>query len=233
MRVFGYTLVNDVSARDLQWRAIADVLRQGPGHLLPHRPVDRRPCVPRRRRRSGLHIGARVNGEDRQSDSTSELIFGVARIVVGALEGNHAGARGPDRDRDARRLRLPDGADAVPRTGRRGRDLGRGNRQPREPGSGMGESRDEGHGQALLDGQSGRRERTHDGDRSRGARSAHDHRRHRQDRGQRRRQRLHARAGHDRGVGAIAQATGETPARWRSASRWSGRAARKGCCRRT
>jgi 2-keto-4-pentenoate hydratase/2-oxohepta-3-ene-1,7-dioic acid hydratase in catechol pathway len=30
---------------------------------------------------SGIQIGARVNGEERQSDTTSELIFGVARIV--------------------------------------------------------------------------------------------------------------------------------------------------------
>jgi 2-keto-4-pentenoate hydratase/2-oxohepta-3-ene-1,7-dioic acid hydratase in catechol pathway len=86
-RVFGYTLVNDVSARDLQWRSSQMFFGKGQDTYCPMGPwiVDRASLGSGDG--SGVHIGARVNDEDRQSDSTSELIFGVARIVSELSKG--------------------------------------------------------------------------------------------------------------------------------------------------
>ncbi len=85
--VFGYTLVNDVSARDLQWRSTQMFFGKGQDTYCPVGPwiVDRVSLGAGDG--SGVHIGARVNGEERQSDSTSELIFGVARIVSELSKG--------------------------------------------------------------------------------------------------------------------------------------------------
>jgi 2-keto-4-pentenoate hydratase/2-oxohepta-3-ene-1,7-dioic acid hydratase in catechol pathway len=86
-RVFGYTLVNDVSARDLQWRSTQMFFGKGQDTYCPVGPwiVDRASLGSGDG--SGIHIGARVNGEERQSDTTSELIFGVARIVSELSKG--------------------------------------------------------------------------------------------------------------------------------------------------
>jgi 2-keto-4-pentenoate hydratase/2-oxohepta-3-ene-1,7-dioic acid hydratase in catechol pathway len=85
--VFGYTLVNDVSARDLQWRSTQMFFGKGQDTYCPVGPwiVDRASLGAGDG--SGVHIGARVNGEERQSDTTSELIFGVARIVSELSKG--------------------------------------------------------------------------------------------------------------------------------------------------
>jgi 2-keto-4-pentenoate hydratase/2-oxohepta-3-ene-1,7-dioic acid hydratase in catechol pathway len=86
-RVFGYTLVNDVSARDLQWRSTQMFFGKGQDTYCPVGPwiVDRASLGTGDG--SGIHLGARVNGEERQSDTTSELIFGVSRIVSELSKG--------------------------------------------------------------------------------------------------------------------------------------------------
>jgi 2-keto-4-pentenoate hydratase/2-oxohepta-3-ene-1,7-dioic acid hydratase in catechol pathway len=85
--VFGYTLVNDVSARDLQWRSTQMFFGKGQDTYCPVGPwiVDRASLGTGDG--SGINIGARVNGEERQADSTSELIFGVGRIVSELSKG--------------------------------------------------------------------------------------------------------------------------------------------------
>lgn len=83
--VFGYTLVNDVSARDVQWRTSQMFIGKGLDTYCPMGPwiVDRAELGDA----SGLGIGCRVNGEDRQHDSTSQLIFGISRIVAELSRG--------------------------------------------------------------------------------------------------------------------------------------------------
>jgi 2-keto-4-pentenoate hydratase/2-oxohepta-3-ene-1,7-dioic acid hydratase in catechol pathway len=85
--VFGYTLVNDVSARDLQWRSSQMFFGKGQDTYCPVGPwiVDRDSLG--KGDGSGIHLGARVNGEERQSDTSSALIFGVARIVSELSKG--------------------------------------------------------------------------------------------------------------------------------------------------
>ena len=83
--VFGYTLINDVSARDVQWRSSQMFIGKGLDTYCPIGPwiVERSDLGDA----SGLDIGCRVNGEDRQRDSTSSLVFGVARIVAELSRG--------------------------------------------------------------------------------------------------------------------------------------------------
>ena len=63
--VWGYTIVNDVTARDLQGRHRQWLLGKSHGHVLPDGAVG----GDRRRGRSGRHAGIRcwVNGELRQN----------------------------------------------------------------------------------------------------------------------------------------------------------------------
>ena len=83
--VFGYTLINDVSARDVQWRTSQMFIGKGLDTYCPMGPwiVDRAELGDA----SGLAIGCRVNGEVRQRDTTSSLIFGTARIVAELSRG--------------------------------------------------------------------------------------------------------------------------------------------------
>jgi 5-carboxymethyl-2-hydroxymuconate isomerase len=80
--VAGYTVANDVTARDLQ-RSDGQWLRaKGFDTFCPLLPV----VVPVAELGdgSGLRIVQRLNGETLQDSSTSELIFGVARLVAHA-----------------------------------------------------------------------------------------------------------------------------------------------------
>ena len=77
--VFGYTLVNDVSARDLQF---------GDGQWVRGKSLDGfaplGPFVTTRDEVAdvqSLHIEGRLNGEVMQSSDTSKMIFGVAYLV--------------------------------------------------------------------------------------------------------------------------------------------------------
>lgn len=78
-RIAGYTIVNDLSARDLQWRlgqwtrgkAIDGFLPMGPWLVTPEGVADPQ----------DLPIRTWVNGELRQESSTSRMIFGVNELV--------------------------------------------------------------------------------------------------------------------------------------------------------
>ncbi|MBV9928596.1 MAG: fumarylacetoacetate hydrolase family protein [Acidobacteria bacterium] len=77
--VFGYTLINDVSARDLQF---------GDGQWVRGKSLDGfAPLGPFVTTRDevgdvqSLHIEGRLNGEVMQSSNTSKMIFGVAHLI--------------------------------------------------------------------------------------------------------------------------------------------------------
>lgn len=83
-RIAGYLPVNDLSARDLQWRlgqwtrgkAIDGFLPTGPWLVTPDDVGDPH----------DLPVRTRVNGELRQDSSTSQMIFGVAQLVSSISE---------------------------------------------------------------------------------------------------------------------------------------------------
>ena len=77
--VFGYTLINDVSARDLQFGDGQWVRGKGLDGFAPLGPyVTTRDEI---KDVQSLHIEGRLNGEVMQSSNTSKMIFGVAHLV--------------------------------------------------------------------------------------------------------------------------------------------------------
>jgi 2-keto-4-pentenoate hydratase/2-oxohepta-3-ene-1,7-dioic acid hydratase in catechol pathway len=78
--VLGYTCANDVSERVIQ-RVEMDqgalLVGKGFDSFCPLGPVVATDLDP-----TNLNIGARVNGETRQSSSTSDLLFGVADLIA-------------------------------------------------------------------------------------------------------------------------------------------------------
>ena len=83
--VFGYTLVNDVSARDVQWRTSQMFIGKGLDTYCPMGPW----IVARGGSRdwSAFELVCRVNGEERQRDSTANMIFSVPRIIAELSKG--------------------------------------------------------------------------------------------------------------------------------------------------
>jgi 2-keto-4-pentenoate hydratase/2-oxohepta-3-ene-1,7-dioic acid hydratase in catechol pathway len=83
--VFGYTLVNDVSARDLQWRTSQMFYGKGLDTFAPIGPwiADRSEIGDG----SDIELVCLVNGEERQRDSTKNLIFDAARIIAELSKG--------------------------------------------------------------------------------------------------------------------------------------------------
>jgi 2-keto-4-pentenoate hydratase/2-oxohepta-3-ene-1,7-dioic acid hydratase in catechol pathway len=83
--VFGFTLLNDVSARDLQWRTSQMFYGKGLDTFCPIGPwiVDRAEAGDGR----DIELICRVNGEERQRDSTSNMIFSVPRIIAELSKG--------------------------------------------------------------------------------------------------------------------------------------------------
>ena len=84
--VFGYTIANDVSARDLQFlegrqwyrgKSLDTFCPLGPWIVTRDDLGDAR----------GLRISLRVNGETKQSASTDQLLFGVPAIIASASSG--------------------------------------------------------------------------------------------------------------------------------------------------
>jgi len=77
--VFGYTLINDVSARDLQFGDGQWVRGKGLDGFAPLGPfITTRDEVADVQ---SLHIEGRLNGEVMQSSNTSKMIFGVAHLI--------------------------------------------------------------------------------------------------------------------------------------------------------
>jgi 2,4-didehydro-3-deoxy-L-rhamnonate hydrolase len=78
--VAGYTCVNDVSARDLQFRSSQWMLGKAIDTFLPMGPwlvtADEIPDP------QALRIGCRLNGEQVQDSSTEQMVFGVAELVA-------------------------------------------------------------------------------------------------------------------------------------------------------
>lgn len=74
--VFGYTCVNDVTARDLQAKDIQFTRAKGFDTFAPVGPVIETELDP-----GALEIKTTLNGEVKQHSSTSHLIFGVPHLV--------------------------------------------------------------------------------------------------------------------------------------------------------
>lgn len=79
--VFGYTVVNDVSARNLQFRGpgqwdlgkcVDEFCPYGPGIITKGDIADPQ----------NLDLRLSVNGEERQSSNTSNMIFGIASLIA-------------------------------------------------------------------------------------------------------------------------------------------------------
>ena len=83
--IFGYTIVNDVSARNLQTRHKQWYFGKSLDGFTPMGPcivsADEFAFPPKRR------IACRVNGELRQDSNTANLITGIADIIVMLSEG--------------------------------------------------------------------------------------------------------------------------------------------------
>jgi len=83
--VFGYTALNDVTARDLQrahiqWfkgKSLDDTCPIGPWIVSADEIGDPQ----------SLDIGIRIDGETKQASNTSQMIFGVAKIIASLSSG--------------------------------------------------------------------------------------------------------------------------------------------------
>ncbi|HSE36369.1 MAG TPA: fumarylacetoacetate hydrolase family protein [Blastocatellia bacterium] len=83
--VFGYTLINDVSARDLQFGDGQWVRGKGLDGFAPLGPfITTRDVIPDVQ---ALNIEGRLNGEVMQSSNTSKMIFNVAHLVSYISQG--------------------------------------------------------------------------------------------------------------------------------------------------
>ncbi|HEU5299652.1 MAG TPA: fumarylacetoacetate hydrolase family protein [bacterium] len=77
--VFGYTIMNDVTARDLQRRHNQWFKGKSLDTFAPMGPwIVHRSAVPNPQK---LALSMRINGEVRQSSSTASMIFSVARLI--------------------------------------------------------------------------------------------------------------------------------------------------------
>jgi 2-keto-4-pentenoate hydratase/2-oxohepta-3-ene-1,7-dioic acid hydratase in catechol pathway len=74
--VLGYSCVNDVTARDLQKKDTQFTRAKGFDTFCPFGPWIETELNP-----ANVRVEARVNGEKRQSGSTAEMIFPVARLI--------------------------------------------------------------------------------------------------------------------------------------------------------
>ena len=75
--IFGYTIVNDITARDLQ-KNINSFYRQKPGYDMPD---VRSLYISLVSDPQSLKVETRVNGELRQSGSTGDMIFPIAELI--------------------------------------------------------------------------------------------------------------------------------------------------------
>src|SRR3989454_12197369 len=77
--VFGYTILNDVSARDIQFKDNQITLGKGVDTFSPLGPevvtADEIPDP------QALHVSSHLNGEQMQSSPTSDMIFSAARLI--------------------------------------------------------------------------------------------------------------------------------------------------------
>ncbi len=83
--IFGYTIVNDVSARDLQWRASQFLYGKGQDTYCPMGPVivtaDEMPDL------ADTELELLVNGEVMQRESAGHMLFRPARVIAELSRG--------------------------------------------------------------------------------------------------------------------------------------------------
>src|SRR5207249_12239948 len=83
--VFGYTIMNDVTARDLQRRHQQWFKGKSLDTFAPLGPwIVHRPAIPDPQR---LRLRMRENGELRQNATTASMIFGVAQLIESLSAG--------------------------------------------------------------------------------------------------------------------------------------------------
>jgi 2-keto-4-pentenoate hydratase/2-oxohepta-3-ene-1,7-dioic acid hydratase in catechol pathway len=111
--IFGATIAGDITARDLQKKDGQWTRAKGMDTFCPTGPVVVTGLDPQ-----ALSIACRVNGELRQSGSTADMIFSVARVIAYASQvmtlepgdllvtGTPPGV-GPLRDGDALEIEVP------------------------------------------------------------------------------------------------------------------------------
>jgi len=75
--VFGYTCINDITARDLQIKDVQYTRAKGFDTFAPVGPVIETELDP-----SDLEISTFLNGDRRQHSRTSELIFNIPKLLV-------------------------------------------------------------------------------------------------------------------------------------------------------
>lgn len=83
--IFGYTIINDVSARDIQTRHKQWYFGKSLDGFLPMGP-----CIVTANEIAyppKLRILSRVNGEIRQDSNTSEMIFGISHVIGELSQG--------------------------------------------------------------------------------------------------------------------------------------------------
>ncbi len=81
--IFGYTIINDVTARDLQTKHVQWLLGKSLDTFCPMGPcilVATETVTP-------FHLETRVNGELRQSGNTDELIFSIPKLIATISQG--------------------------------------------------------------------------------------------------------------------------------------------------
>lgn len=76
--LFGYTVANDVTARDIQQREGESTRSKGYDTFCPLGPAVETELDPLER----LGVVCRVNGDVRQAGFTSDMVFGVAEILA-------------------------------------------------------------------------------------------------------------------------------------------------------
>jgi len=82
--VFGFTLIDEVSARDVQWRTSQMFIGKG---LDTYCPIGPWIVTSDDQDGSDVELTCRVNGDLRQLDSTSQLIFGLPQIIAELSKG--------------------------------------------------------------------------------------------------------------------------------------------------
>ena len=132
--VFGYTVINDVSARELQRRHKQFFIGKSLTGFCPMGP-----CIVTADEIEDPHdleLWCRVNGVEKQHSNTSYQIFSVAQQIRGLVARHVAGAGRHFGHRDAERRRFRAHAAGVPSAGRCGGVRGGRNRDDSQPGGG-------------------------------------------------------------------------------------------------
>ena len=125
--VFGYTIANDVSARDLQTRDKQWTRAKGLDTFCPLGPVV--VTADEITDPQNLRIITRVDGVEKQNGSTADMIFTVSFLIAHLSTGFHTESGRCNFDRHAQRRRQSHESARVPGRGERGQRGDRGYRQ--------------------------------------------------------------------------------------------------------